>query len=149
MNEFNHPDPTFQPVYDTATGSFETRQARRQDPPHQLSSANSYADFQYLFGAQDPTMLQPKPNRNRRKSSQGGDHVKHRRTRSGKSSSRSIHFLFGSISRGLPPSSLDQKLLSSHRLKSQGFRCVAKLTPCLQAVIRVDLGELRYEHPDE
>jgi hypothetical protein len=51
-------------------------------PPQQLSSASSYADMNYLFGAQDP-MLAQKPNRNRRKSTQGVDSTKHRRTRSG------------------------------------------------------------------
>ncbi|CZR62407.1 related to C6 finger domain protein [Phialocephala subalpina] len=47
------------------------------------SSASSYANLNYLFGVQDPTMIAPKPNRNRRKSNQGSDHTKHRRTRSG------------------------------------------------------------------
>jgi hypothetical protein len=51
--------------------------------PQQLSSASSYADLNYLFGAQDTTMIAPKPNRTRRKSSQGSEHTKHRRTRSG------------------------------------------------------------------
>lgn len=49
----------------------------------QLSSASSYADLNFLFGVQDPAMLVPKTNRNRRKSNQGPDHTKHRRTRSG------------------------------------------------------------------
>ncbi|APA05342.1 hypothetical protein sscle_01g001120 [Sclerotinia sclerotiorum 1980 UF-70] len=48
-----------------------------------LSSARSYADLNYLFGSQDITMLGPIPKPNRRKSSQGTEHVKHRRTRSG------------------------------------------------------------------
>ncbi|RDL33609.1 uncharacterized protein BP5553_07977 [Venustampulla echinocandica] len=48
-----------------------------------LSSASSYADLNYLFGTQDPAMLVPKPSRNRRKSTQGSEHTKHRRTRSG------------------------------------------------------------------
>jgi hypothetical protein len=51
--------------------------------PQQLSSASSYADLHYLFGAQDTTMIAPKSNRSRRKSSQGSEHTKHRRTRSG------------------------------------------------------------------
>jgi hypothetical protein len=51
--------------------------------PQYLSSASSYADLNYLFGVQDTTMIAPKPNRNRRKSSQGSEHTKHRRTRSG------------------------------------------------------------------
>ncbi|RFU28276.1 hypothetical protein B7463_g8051, partial [Scytalidium lignicola] len=61
--------------------------------PHQLSSASSYADLQYLFTKQDlkmntpptnsPMNGPPKANRNRRKSSQAGEHTKHRRTRSG------------------------------------------------------------------
>lgn len=52
-------------------------------PPQRLSSASSYADLHYLFAAQDVTMIAPKPSRNRRKSTQGPDHTKHRRTRSG------------------------------------------------------------------
>ncbi|KAH8804998.1 hypothetical protein F5884DRAFT_679658 [Xylogone sp. PMI_703] len=61
--------------------------------PHQLSSASSYANLQYLFTKQDlkmntpPSLTMngpPKANRNRRKSSQPGEqHTKHRRTRSG------------------------------------------------------------------
>ncbi|KUJ10276.1 uncharacterized protein LY89DRAFT_675133 [Mollisia scopiformis] len=47
------------------------------------SSASSYADLNYLFGVQDPTMIAPKANRNRRKSNQGSENTKHRRTRSG------------------------------------------------------------------
>ncbi|TVY90139.1 Sterol uptake control protein [Lachnellula willkommii] len=54
-------------------------------PPKQLSSASSYTDLNFLFGVQDPTMGVPKPNRDKKKSksSQGPDHRKHRRTRSG------------------------------------------------------------------
>jgi len=53
-------------------------------PPQRLSSARSYADLKYLFGVQDPTMIPAgKPKGNRRKSTQGSEHVKHRRTRSG------------------------------------------------------------------
>jgi hypothetical protein len=51
--------------------------------PHHLSSASSYADLQYLFGVQDLKMPPPKVGRNRRRSNQGSEHVKHRRTRSG------------------------------------------------------------------
>jgi hypothetical protein len=49
----------------------------------QLSSARSHASLQYLFGVQDSAMLAPKGSRYRRKSAQGSEHVKHRRTRSG------------------------------------------------------------------
>jgi hypothetical protein len=52
-------------------------------PTYRLSSASSYADLQYLFGVQDLAMITQKTARNRRKSAQGPDHVKHRRTRSG------------------------------------------------------------------
>ncbi|CAG8949255.1 hypothetical protein HYFRA_00004880 [Hymenoscyphus fraxineus] len=56
---------------------------QNSSPSHQLSSASSYADLNYLFGAQDPAMIIPKPGRNRRKSTQGSEKTKHRRTRSG------------------------------------------------------------------
>lgn len=53
-------------------------------PPPQLNSASSYADLQYLFGVQDSTMMPvSRSGRNRKRSNTGGDHVKHRRTRSG------------------------------------------------------------------
>ncbi|TVY49462.1 hypothetical protein LOCC1_G000576 [Lachnellula occidentalis] len=51
-------------------------------PPKQ-TSASSYADLNFLFGVQDPTMDVPKPNQNKKKSTQGSEHTKHRRTRSG------------------------------------------------------------------
>jgi hypothetical protein len=66
--------------YQSASGP--GAQKDTSSPPQQLSSASSYADMNYLFGAQDP-MLAQKPNRNRRKSTQGADTTKHRRTRSG------------------------------------------------------------------
>lgn len=49
----------------------------------QLSSARSFTDLQFLFGVQDPNMLAPKPNRNRKKSNHSSEQTKHRRTRSG------------------------------------------------------------------
>ncbi|TVY29510.1 putative transcriptional regulatory protein [Lachnellula hyalina] len=52
-------------------------------PPKQLSSASSYTELNFLFGVQDPTMEVPKPTRNQKRPSQGTDHTKHRRTRSG------------------------------------------------------------------
>lgn len=63
--------------------SFEGGIDQPSSQAQQLSSASSYADLNFLFGVQDPAMLVPKPNRNRRKSNQGSDHTKHRRTRSG------------------------------------------------------------------
>ena len=65
------------------SSTFERSSSHSSSQPHQLSSASSYADLNYLFGSQDPAMLVPKPSRNRRKSSQGSEHTKHRRTRSG------------------------------------------------------------------
>lgn len=59
------------------------RDPQAQHSQRFLSSARSYADLNYLFGAQDITMIGPIPKPNRRKSSQGTEHVKHRRTRSG------------------------------------------------------------------
>jgi hypothetical protein len=68
---------SYQPVASVQSAVLQTTQAQ------QLSSASSYADLNYLFGVQDTTMIAPKPNRSRRKSSQGSEHTKHRRTRSG------------------------------------------------------------------
>jgi hypothetical protein len=85
MTDFNNRDIRRLP----ATGShlpivtFEDHQGQSPFQPHQLSSASSYADLQYLFGTQDPAMLAPAPSRNRRKSKEGSEHTKHRRTRSG------------------------------------------------------------------
>ncbi|THV46369.1 hypothetical protein BGAL_0392g00080 [Botrytis galanthina] len=59
------------------------RDPQAQHSQQFLSSARSYADLNYLFGAQDIAMIGPIPKTNRRKSSQGIEHVKHRRTRSG------------------------------------------------------------------
>jgi hypothetical protein len=73
-NSNNPPHPSF-----SFGGGIDQPSSQAQ----QLSSASSYADLNFLFGVQDPAMLVPKPNRNRRKSSQGSDHTKHRRTRSG------------------------------------------------------------------
>ena len=70
----NLPDPSI---------SFEGGIDQASLQARQLSSASSYADLNFLFGVQDIAMLVPKPNRNRRKSNQGSDHTKHRRTRSG------------------------------------------------------------------
>jgi hypothetical protein len=67
----------YQPVASIQNTVLQTAQ------PQQLSSASSYADLNFLFGAQDTTMIAPKPDRSRRKSSQGAEHTKHRRTRSG------------------------------------------------------------------
>jgi hypothetical protein len=84
MTDLNHQDP----VQGSRTGSFPhavVGENPLDEPPQsqQLSSASSYADLNYLFGVQDQAMIAPKSNRNRRKSSQGAEHTKHRRTRSG------------------------------------------------------------------
>jgi hypothetical protein len=76
MNEYKGPD------LERGTGGRGPSSVSFAMPPEQPSSASSYADLQFLFGVQDPKMV-PKPNRNRRKSTQGPDHAKHRRTRSG------------------------------------------------------------------
>ncbi|KAH8659151.1 hypothetical protein BGZ60DRAFT_531065 [Tricladium varicosporioides] len=84
MTSSNSEDPaisTHAGPYPSST--FERSTSHSSSQPHQLSSASSYADLNYLFGTQDPAMLVPKPSRNRRKSSQGSEHTKHRRTRSG------------------------------------------------------------------
>jgi hypothetical protein len=85
MTDFNQQDPARRTVTDSRppVASFENPLQESPQHSHQLSSASSYADLNYLFGVQDPTMLAPKPNRNRRKSNQGAEHTKHRRTRSG------------------------------------------------------------------
>lgn len=62
-----------------------------------LSSARSYADLNYLFETQDIAMLGPAPNPNRRKSTQGAEHVKHRRTRSGCYTCRSRRVKVGDL----------------------------------------------------
>jgi hypothetical protein len=73
---------TYQPVASVQSAILQTTVLQTTEP-QQLSSASSYADLNYLFGVQDTTMIAPKPNRSRRKSSQGSEHAKHRRTRSG------------------------------------------------------------------
>jgi hypothetical protein len=84
MSDFNIKDvdrrPSMLEVYPQVPGFDPPNDT--SSPPRQLSSASSYADMNYLFGAQDP-MLAQKPNRNRRKSTQGLESTKHRRTRSG------------------------------------------------------------------
>lgn len=85
MTYFNSHNPARQsaPGFDPTVLSFQVSQEQAQQSLHNLSSASSYADLKYLFGVQDPMMQAPKPNRNRRKSNQGSEHIKHRRTRSG------------------------------------------------------------------
>jgi hypothetical protein len=85
MTDFNNQDPGRRPAVGTRPQVVLFDKFPGQSPlqPHQLSSASSYADLQYLFGVQDPAMIAPKSNRNRRKSAQGSEHTKHRRTRSG------------------------------------------------------------------
>jgi hypothetical protein len=65
-------------------GLDETMQAQANPnyTPHAISSASSYANMSFLFGVQDPAVIAPKGSRNRRKPAHG-EHVKHRRTRSG------------------------------------------------------------------
>ena len=84
MTDLNHQDPAQR----SKTGSFPHAVVGENpldelSQSQQLSSASSYTDLNYLFGVQDQTMIAPKSNRNRRKSSQGAEHTKHRRTRSG------------------------------------------------------------------
>lgn len=58
-------------------------QPTSQAPP-QPNSASSYADLKYLFGVQDTSLVSVnKSGRSRKRSGPGGEHVKHRRTRSG------------------------------------------------------------------
>jgi len=83
MTDSNNQDLERQPATGSHIISFGDLSEQIPLQPNQLSSASSYADLQYLFGVQDPAMLAPKPNRNRRKSNQGSEHTKHRRTRSG------------------------------------------------------------------
>jgi len=85
MNDFNNQDSRRQAATSSQLPVVSFESVSQQTPPsiHQLGSASSYTDIQYLFGEQDPVMIAPKPNRNRRKSNQGSEHTKHRRTRSG------------------------------------------------------------------
>lgn len=84
-------DPYIRRLGTTASSSAPSMEEAAPDPSgqlHQLSSASSYADLDYLFNKQElkmsaPVNAPPKANRSRRKSSQTGEHVKHRRTRSG------------------------------------------------------------------
>ena len=56
----------------------------QQVAPHAVPMANPYSSLEYFTGFPEPIMFNaPKSQRNRRKSSLGLEHVKHRRTRSG------------------------------------------------------------------
>lgn len=114
MTDFN--DPGRRPAIGTRPPvvSFDSHPGQGPLQPHQLSSASSYADLQYLFGIQDPTMLAPKSNRNRRKSGQGSEHTKHRRTRSGCYTCRSRRVKVLLQSNNLSNSSLQFQCDESH-----------------------------------
>ncbi|KAH8592931.1 hypothetical protein B0O99DRAFT_689147 [Bisporella sp. PMI_857] len=80
MTDYNI-HPSRQPV--SYGGEHVVYQGLPESVPFQLSSARSYSELNYLFGAQDQTMFAPTTGRNRRRSDRGSDHTKHRRTRSG------------------------------------------------------------------
>lgn len=135
MTSYNNLDLTGRPQTGSGQPVAPFSTPARWDPSQSqvVSSASSYADLNYLFGVQDPTMIAPKSNRNRRKSSQGPDHTKHRRTRSGCYTCRSrrvkvIH------SQELPLKFLLTKTYSATKLT-----LFAKVRPSSRRLIGVNL----------